>query len=148
MPYVHYLMYCRTLGCSKPIQLPIPKSHDTQTSQGVLPTDDWKRFFLCFECKRLHEYSGKHVHWEHQDIQSPWELGECRCLSIRYNCDTRNCGTQIEAFAVSGTSVNYEEVPEIFLSWPLVSRQCPRGHWASRLRVPTPHPHRHPRDGG
>src|SRR6266849_10693479 len=110
MPYVHYLMRCLTAECSKPIQLPPPKSHDMQPNQAGLPTDDWKKFFLCLECKQLHEYSRTHFQREIQDTQSPWERGECRCWSIRYKCEEENCDTQIEAFAVSDVSVDAQTV--------------------------------------
>jgi hypothetical protein len=129
MPYVHYLMHCQTPKC-KPIQLPPPKSHDMQPSQAGLPTGDWKKFFLCLECKHLYEYSGKDIQKEIQDTQSPWELGECLCWSIRYKCDEGNCGTPIEAFAVSDGSATPQTILDTFGSRPSVPRQCPHGHWA------------------
>jgi hypothetical protein len=133
MSYVHYLMKCRK--CSEPILLPPPTSHDTHSNQSEWPTGDWRKHFLCVGCKRTHEYSGANVQTEIQDTQSPWVLGECRCWSIRYRCDTENCGLPIETFAVSDTSASDQAMLAMFLeslnSPPLpAARRCPAGHEA------------------
>jgi DNA-directed RNA polymerase subunit RPC12/RpoP len=128
---VHYFFRCRK--CSKPIELPTAKSLDTQPNQEALTTGGRKKVFLCLECTHLHEYSQKDIQSEIQDTQSPWELGEYRCWSVRYKCADENCGTPIETFAVSDVSVVSQTILEKFLSaiWPSASRVsvCPKcGH--------------------
>ena len=134
MPYVHYLMNC--LNCSKPIPLPPPKNLGMQPNQGEWPTDGWKKFFLCLECKHVREYSRANVQMEIQDTQSPWELGEYLCWSIQYKCDERSCGTQIETFAISDISVAAAKLPDLFLLNPSVPRLCARGHWTQTPQHP------------
>jgi hypothetical protein len=135
MLYVHYLMKCRK--CSKPILLPHPKNHDMQSNPAEWPMGDWKKFFLCLECKQVSEYSGTCVQMVIQDIQSPWELDVRRCWSIRYDCDEGSCDTQIETRAISDASVDPQTILDIFLCQPSVPRLCPSGkHWAQA----PPHP--------
>lgn len=130
MLYVHRLMHCLNPSCSKPIELPATKSEDRQPNRARLLKDDWKRFFLCLECKHLHEYSRTNIQTEIHDTESPWECGRYRCWSIRYKCDERNCGTLIETFAVSDVDVAAERTLDIFRSKHRPPRLCSCGYWA------------------
>jgi hypothetical protein len=132
MPHVHYLLYCRK--CSKPIELPPPKSLDTQTNQEGSPTVGWKRVFLCLECTQLHEYSQKDILMETQDIQNRWELGEYRCWSIQYRCADKNCDTPIETFAFSDDSEDGQSIHAKFLS-AICKPSAPRALVCPKCRV-------------
>jgi hypothetical protein len=125
-PYVHWTMRCQNPDCGQPIPLPPPKNQDESSNQLEWPME-WKKFFVCAQCGHGYEYSGKHVHRENQDIQSPWESGKRQCYSVRYVCDVGNCDTQIAAYAVESPGVQLYETISTRAAYPWkIGYWCPK----------------------